>query len=432
MASDAHDPQPSSAEGNSGDAHLAKKQAALRAWRRTNLLAGLVVFLLVGVSLLVALRGRQNPGSTRDRSPSLTQTIERLRSSDLLATEQEALERRQARLAAAQRELLRMETLVLLRKTEPLGRRYEETLEDWRTRLSDVAASEAGRRLLAVPDAWSQAVALKRITDTAPPIAWREEFERLAERISAGSIDTLTLAQRDDIPELQQRLRSATNTLQSYRSQLDELVASVAGANPTDDVVSDAFAWHEARVADQRRERAAQAARDEEQKIDAEVRELGEQRAMLLATAKRLTEDLAAAQRGEKPTGVSRPATVTAGYQDRLPEMQRLLRPFLAPGYAQPLGSEGLVMETVKRPMSYGAIRSAGALEDTNAGLAMLFRLGGWKGGTQRNDRPLGDFPRMNSDAELAKPAVRASVHRAQQLLRDYGPQLVLDRLLAE
>lgn len=434
MASDALAPDRSSDEADPGESHEKNKQAALAAWRRTNLLIGLVVFLLVAISLQVAIRSRHSADSLANRRPSLTATFDQLRSSagELVASEQEVEQTRRARIATAQRELLRVEGLVLLRQTEPLGRRYEESLKDWRTGLSQTASSKAGQQLLADPQAWSQVLALKRLTDTSPPIAWRQQTERLAQSLAETPSETLLETRQQEITQLHGRLRSATNDLRGYRERLESLIESTAGAQPVEEVSGDIFAWHQQHVVAQRQEKSEQAGRDEQTRIEAELQQLDDQRTVLLATSQRLAEELGAAKRGVAPTSPSRSRTDTAAYRQRLPEMRRLLRPFLGPGYAQPTGSDGLAMETAKRPMSYSAIRSAGALEDTQAGLKTLFRLGGWKAGAQRNDRPLGDFPRMNSEAELAKPAVRASVRRAQQLLSDYGPQLVNDRLLTE
>lgn len=434
MANDALAPNRSSDEADPGESHENKKQAALGAWRRTNLLIGLVVLLLVAASLQVAIRSQRSAGSLANRRPSLTATFDQLRSSagELVASEQEVEQTRRARTATAQRELLRLEGLVLLRQTEPLGQRYEESLKDWQARLSQTASSKAGQQLLADPQAWPQVLALKRLTDASPPVAWRQETERLTQSIAETPSETLLETRQQEITQLHDRLRAATADLQGYRERLESLIKGASGVQPAEGVSGDVFAWHERNVAAQRQEKAQQAGREEQARIEAELEQLGDQRSVLLATSQRLAKELEAAKRGVTPTSASRSRIDTAAYRQRLPEMRRLLRPFLAPGYAQPSGSDGLTMGTTKRPMSYSAIRSAGALEDTQAGLEMLFRLGGWKAGAQRNDRPLGDFPRMNSEAELAKPAVRASVRRAQLLLSDYGPQLVNDRLLTE
>lgn len=433
MASDARTFDRSDQGAAPGESNEKKKQAALQAWRRTNLLVGLVVFSLVAISLLIGMRG-QRLDPYANRRPSLTASFDQLRSSaeELVASEQQAAARQRTRVAEAERELLRLEALALLQQTEHLGDDYDAARQQWLSQLESAANSTAGKRLLADEAAWQELLAMKRLTDARPPIRWRQQTERLIREAADTPSESLLASHQQATNQLHERLRSEAANLRDYQQRLEELIEATASRQPVAGVSGDLFAWHAERVATEQRERAAQAARDEEERIAAELEELGEQRRVLLVTADRLTRDLEAAKRGEAPTSAARMQTDTAAYRSRLPEMRRLLRPFITPGYAQPSGRDGLAIKTTKQPMSYSGIRAAGALEESEAGLQALFRLGGWKAGAQKNDRPLGDFPRMNSEAELAKPAVRTPVRRAQQLLRDYGPQLVRDRLLIE
>ena len=118
-------------------------------------------------------------------------------------------------------------------------------------------------------------------------------------------------------------------------------------------------------------------------------------------------------------------------YERELEKIRTHLIAFTTPGYVQPESADKLVFRSVKQPMSYSALRRIGALDATNEGRATLLCVGGSKSATQRNDRPLGSFPRMNSIEQLRDDKnLKARVDEAQQLLRRYGPLMVEDGLL--
>ena len=119
-------------------------------------------------------------------------------------------------------------------------------------------------------------------------------------------------------------------------------------------------------------------------------------------------------------------------YNRELEEIRANLIAFTTPGYVQPKSADTLVYHKKKAPYSYSALQRVGALDDTPVGRAILLRIGGSKSATQQNDRPLGNFPRMNSIEQLKLDKnVNARVTEAQRLLRQYGPLMVEDGLLS-
>ena len=72
--------------------------------------------------------------------------------------------------------------------------------------------------------------------------------------------------------------------------------------------------------------------------------------------------------------------------------------------------------------MSLSAIGTVGALEQTDAGLSELYRVGGSDFTAMRG---LGTFPSQKSETLNASSPDRKRVERAQELLLKYGALLV-------
>ncbi len=149
----------------------------------------------------------------------------------------------------------------------------------------------------------------------------------------------------------------------------------------------------------------------------------------------RLQQQLDDVESGKAQPSTDSPIPLSTGsredFQRESSRSKALLKPFTTPGYMQPDSGGELKSGQTKIPMSYSALNNAGALTSSEKGLATLFRLGGSRTLNQNNDRPLGSFPRMNSMAELEKPAIVADLKEAQRMLREYGSLLVADKLLS-
>ena len=127
------------------------------------------------------------------------------------------------------------------------------------------------------------------------------------------------------------------------------------------------------------------------------------------------------------------PPASRADYRREHERIRILLKPFITPGYMQPKSADELAYGQSKIPMSYSALLRVGALKESEQGIGIgiLLRVGGGKSANLNNDRPLGEFPRMNSQADLQKPAVISRLEEAQRLLRVYGLLMVEDGLLS-
>lgn len=112
-------------------------------------------------------------------------------------------------------------------------------------------------------------------------------------------------------------------------------------------------------------------------------------------------------------------------YAAALPEIRRLLVPFLAAGNRQLNGTDW-VQSDGKTPLSHAGIRASGALENNRAGYQAFL----WLAGGPHNDRPNGVFPGYIGGDVSNFPCL-GSIRRGQVLLSEYGERLVADGLLS-
>lgn len=120
-------------------------------------------------------------------------------------------------------------------------------------------------------------------------------------------------------------------------------------------------------------------------------------------------------------------------YQDDLPEIQQLLKPFLDTGDSTQPGAvnwdPGVQMYATDsyRPISYGSLSSCSALDENDDSLRRLHYIGG----CFYNRRKKGAFPAY-SDHGTFDPVVKSKLERARELLLKYGDLLVQERKLRE
>ncbi len=120
-------------------------------------------------------------------------------------------------------------------------------------------------------------------------------------------------------------------------------------------------------------------------------------------------------------------------YQEDLPEIQQLLKPFLDTGDSTQPGAvnwdPGVQMFATDsyRPISYGSLSSCSALDDNDDSLRRLHYIGG----CFYNRRKKGAFPTY-SDHGTFDPSVKSKLERARELLLKYGDLLVQERKLRE
>lgn len=112
-------------------------------------------------------------------------------------------------------------------------------------------------------------------------------------------------------------------------------------------------------------------------------------------------------------------------YEQSLPEIHRLLVPFLAAGNRQLNGTDWAQSDS-KTPLSYAGIRATGSLTNDRAGHRAFL----WLAGGPYNDRPNGVFPAYIG-GDVSNFSCMGSIRRGQVLLDKYGELLVAKGLLA-
>ena len=205
----------------------------------------------------------------------------------------------------------------------------------------------------------------------------------------------------------------------------------------SDSQLRTALKERDASLSTKRQALAEDAARQLSAEMQIDVKEVEAQLEARVSLVAGLNNQFTQVERGERaePSAEAAPVRIyasTEDYRKELDDIRAILKPFITPGYVQPVSADKLVHETVKRPISLSALQRAGALGETKEGLTILIRIGGSKAVSQQNDRPLGSFPRMNSLTELDdKDNVTSRLNAAQRLLRLYGLLMVEDGLLS-
>lgn len=162
-------------------------------------------------------------------------------------------------------------------------------------------------------------------------------------------------------------------------------------------------------------------ARRVREKLQRDTRDLEDEIATLERSAERIVD--------ERDRAVDRATRMQALGRD-LPEIRRLLSPFISPGHTQPNKSAiDWPTTTEKAPVSFSGLKRVGALQPTIKGLQDLMVCGSMMAPGSSGERPLGSFP--DYDKYLTSPKNLAAVKRAQELLRTHGQTLVEERLLS-
>ena len=250
------------------------------------------------------------------------------------------------------------------------------------------------------------------------------------------------------LQDLLQKAREARDGFRKPRVQIESLVSHALasgepGRKPLRDVLKEqeeedalaATAVIEAEeqkareentrlIARARKEQIDAAGKAEADRIRAETdakRTLGEFEVKRIAEEARIAKVKSEREMQER-LAAARQEELERKFQAALPEIQRLLKPFITDGYTQ-LVSGGYQKTATKGPVSFSRIQGAGHLERTTEGIQSL-RSAMWVSGA--NDRDLGAFPDYyNRDWQ-------PGTLRAQELLIEFGPLMVKKKMLAE
>jgi len=199
----------------------------------------------------------------------------------------------------------------------------------------------------------------------------------------------------------------------------------------------------EKRLAEQRAENARERARllaelakkDEETKqieLDAKRREadLELKHQAELAAIERKKNEAVATQRAEDVNSQLRVDEIKKDADRKLlvqrchsPEVAGLLAPFLAKGYAQPPNLQEQQVDLV--PVSFSRLKAFGALDPSLDGVSKLLLVG-----THWLDKVRPRWP-YNPNFHVLKPNEIEDVKKAQALLRELGPTMVEEGMLA-
>ena len=115
-----------------------------------------------------------------------------------------------------------------------------------------------------------------------------------------------------------------------------------------------------------------------------------------------------------------------------LPKVRSLLSPFISSGYRQPYAGTGLVVTSNSEPMSFSQMIRVRALEESDKGIEILFRLGDHDStNASKNDRPAGTFPDYTSEYDIKRPEIIETLKTVQQFLRQHGEAMVEAKLLS-
>ncbi len=335
----------------------------------------------------------------------------------------------------------------------------------WSQRIQPLLDNEAGRRL-AANDAVVTRVQANWLPDTymTDPAFEPERFTTRLEKLAKSShpspaVIELYKALRDD-------LQQALTFIQQRRKGIEGLVATSTAAAPAnrtlrvaiDDIRKHKDAEHAARIAemleDAESERVASMGeleaelyRKQTEKLKADkrreialadkeaelVREKQQQDLQLADTKAELAR-VAAKRKQDLLESQARRDELKAAMQNDLREIKSVLTPFITPGYTS-FGGDRWFTRTEKRPMSFSAIVSFGALDDSMEGIHKMCTIaaGGGTHNSTRGDRPIwrGYYepslplsPRLNGERiEFIK--------RAQTLLRKYGSLMVEEGMLS-
>ncbi len=338
-----------------------------------------------------------------------------------------------------QRQLQQLTFEVSLAQAKQSLRHLESAETRWSTLLDETLHDTAGKQIARDEELLLRFIALRKLPlpfqSQVTAAELQNQIDGHTKPSSSDNVESLTRNM-----EIAERTGEYALVLFAFHQarvdQLKELRDSARSVPPGEYDLFAKYSMRAAALTNNVNAAAEKAKNETEALLEGELNELKKERDNEVAMVAHLQLQLVRVQKGDSLTTLTEkeapvPLATRQDFQKEFDRIRTDLVAFITPGYAQPESADQIVHKRTKQPVSYSALRRVGALEDSEKGLAILLRIGGSKSATQRNDRPLGSFPRMNSIAELRKPSVRIRVKEAQRLLRDYGPILVEDGLLA-
>lgn len=321
---------------------------------------------------------------------------------------------------------------------------------DWLAKRASLLKGEEGRRIVASPAHLTLVIQMLDREPSATPneiLKWDVQVEELATPIEkALAAETSTLALTPDhermLTDLGRHITTAVSALEQRQRQVAAILKETAGTTPGTQTLEEALAAHQVALAIQENEahsrllaeeraKTARMVRDTEIENERRLREATE--AAMKANAeierKKIEDAAALARQQEQQRQMEHQARMQreqleAKFQRTLPEIRRMLVPFLTPGNRQ-IGKGEWTYTEEQKPLSLAAIRARGALENSRSGYRNFYHITSG----QQNDRPNGIF-RANYIGADVDPQSVPDVVRAQNLLNEFGDLLVEKKLL--
>lgn len=335
------------------------------------------------------------------------------------------------------------------RQTEQRLTSLKVTAASWAELYQQLLISDSGRRIASSDQHVEMIAAIgsRQHVTTADVDSWSQEFDALYEPVLRAETDTHDVFVADQgfesaIQQLEKRIRDAVEVFRRDTLLVNAIKQETARGDMGEVSLQEALATRELNLVKQqakdlsvaRAEAQLEAAQRLEEAEAANIaaqteveeaelaRQAAERRAVaagILDEKKKLDQQAALAEQRRK---------LELDYARELPEIRRLLHPFITPGIFQP-SRNGFDGRYRPESMSLTAIASTGALQKTDKGLAELFRVGGSEFTAMRG---LGSFPAHNIQSFKRDASVRTRVERAQELLLKYGDLLVEKGILLD
>ena len=305
--------------------------------------------------------------------------------------------------------------------------------------------NDDGRRVATFPELVEQFAAL-----SLAPIPNSSDHSRWSQRLNAlrGSLQETTSDQNaldissDSLGVLLTTVEQARIAFVKRKSLVRQIVASASQADPGQLTLEAALTRHAEEenqkflhelVAAKRAITDETNSRAEEQVLQEHRRQeqlLGEQRmhAARLETIQREEETARIAATAEKLQRDRARTKLLAEFRREQSTVNSLLAPFLDRAITQPSDYTPIGKGGIPRPTSLSALRSYGALEQTDTGINKLFHVGGHPA----NMRTKGSFPAFVQLTSIPNSSVRSRVLQAQKLLQKYGELMVEEGLLSQ
>lgn len=248
-----------------------------------------------------------------------------------------------------------------------------------------------------------------------------------------------------ELTETDAKLRSALAKFDSLETALDKLLAD-AKPMPNGPTLHEAFKVLDAQTAKD----VLLAATEQEEKLKTrfanEIKTVTDQRETMRtefmsaqSELKRIEAeskqqlDEAARQRTDQLKELAQQRLAARKrMEEALPEFRERLSVFIKPGYRQPQSNLHFVGTIESQPISYSALLRVGALEDDLKGLETLLIMGDTYRFSERNDRPLGAFPKYtNWEFDVKNPEIIRQLKAIQEFLRRHGEAMMEAKLLS-